>query len=153
MFDSGFRLVAYDGGVTFEAGEISTKEACQLGQFLTKRFGTVAITGKSVSPGAIDGTRFCLPEELPNNQIPDPDGKYAHLKDAESAEKSFYEDQAKIKELRERRSAQTVPIKVGDPNLAYSAPSASGDGKQRIAGLEVMDLGALAQRDGMMRRT
>lgn len=155
LFDSGFRLVAHDGGVSLEAGDISAAEAYQLGEFLFNKFGEFGLI-KAVNPDSIDGTRFCMP--------PDPDEKYAKLPEAARAndpgqmsskalQESYEKDLAQIEELRNRRASWTSEIKVGDPNLAYSAPSSSRDGRQQIKGLEVTDLGAVAQKDGMFRRT
>ena len=41
-----------------------------------------------------------------------------------------------------RSARQSVPMKVGDPFLAESAPLRSKDGKQTIAGVQINDLAA-----------
>lgn len=47
------------------------------------------------------------------------------------------------------KEARTYLDAIGNPFLANDAPTSSGDGKQRIVGIEVNDLGLEAQKAGL----
>lgn len=51
-------------------------------------------------------------------------------------------------DMDERRAKVKAPLTLGDPDLAGRAPDASPDGRQRIFGVEDMDLGELARTAG-----
>lgn len=54
-----------------------------------------------------------------------------------------------IDTLSSRSARTTEPLKVGDPFLATSVPSASNDGKQKIMEVQGMDLAVEARRVGV----
>ena len=156
MFDSGFRMIAHQDGVTMEAGEITVDEARELGYFLYSKFGAAQWSKNGpLIPDSIDGTRFCLPIAPMPIEPDEKYDKYPYAKDIVAMnpaelQKSYDDDQKKIEELRNRRASYTHEIKVGNPDLAYSAPDRSSDGRQRIAGMEVTDLAALSRSAGIL---
>ncbi len=48
-----------------------------------------------------------------------------------------------------RSASQTVKVELGNPDLVNSAPMQSADGKQKILGIETMDLAQEMKRQGI----